>query len=502
MTQVKRNIIANYFGGAWSALMGFAFVPLYIHYLGMEAYGLIGIFALLQSWLALLDLGLTPTLGREMARLLAGAHTPQSIRDLLRSIEWIYVGIAALVALTLLVSAHWLATEWIRADNLPRSTVADALAITGYVIAVRWIAGLYRSALIGLQRQVWLNSCTAIFSTARGAGAVGILACISPTIMAFFIYQGILVTLEALVLAGSVTRSLPKAPYPSRFRWQALRGIWRFAAGMTSITLLSILLVQVDKLVLSKILPLKEFGYYALASTVAGALGLVIGPVNNAVYPRLTEMVAGNQLNLLNAEYHKFSQMLTLMLVPVALVLSFFSQYILLLWTRDPVLTKYISPLVSALSIGTMLNGLMHTPYSLQLAYGWTRFMVVVNAISVLIVVPAIYFSVREYGAIAAACIWVLLNAGYIFIAVPFMHRRLLPKEMWNWYRQDVIVPTLATLAATGLVFLLAPSPSLARPWVSVTVLAFAVIASIASATAATPLSRRIVGGFLRELIA
>lgn len=479
--------------------MGIAFVPLYIRYLGMEAYGLIGIFALLQSWLALLDLGLTPTVGREMARISVGSHTAQSIRDLLRSIEWIYIGIAALVAVTLFLSAHWLATEWVRVDNLPRSTVADALAITGYVIALRWIAGLYRSALIGLQRQIWLNICTAIFSTTRGAGVIGVLAFVSPTIKAFFVYQGLLATLEALVLATSVSRFLPKAPHPSRFRWQSLRGIWRFAVGMTGITLLSILLVQVDKLVLSKILPLTEFGYYALASTVAGALGLVVGPVNNAVYPRLTEMVAGSELDLLAAAYHRFSQMLTLMLVPTAIVLSFFSQYVLLLWTRDPVLTKSVFPLVSILSIGTMLNGLMHTPYSLQLAYGWTRFMIVVNAVSVLIVIPGIYFGVRAYGAIAAAVIWVLLNAGYIFLAVPLMHRRLLPREMSKWYREDVIVPTLATLAATGLVFLLAPSPTLAKPWVSVTVLAAAVIASIASATAATPLSRRVLGDFLRS---
>jgi O-antigen/teichoic acid export membrane protein len=480
--------------------MGIAFVPVYIRYLGMEAYGLIGIFALLQSWLALLDLGLTPTVGREMARLSAGAHTPQSIRDLLRSIEWIYVAIAVLVAVTLFFSAHWLASEWVRADNLPISTVADALAITGYVIAVRWIAGLYRSALIGLQRQVWLNSCTAIFSTARGVGVVGVMAYISPTVVAFFVYQGLLVTVEALVLATTVARSLPNAPSRSSFRWQALREIWRFAVGMASITLLSILLVQVDKLVLSKLLPLAEFGYYALASTVAGALGLVVGPVNNAVYPRLTEIVAGNQLNLLAAAYHRFSQMLTLMLVPTAIVLSLFSQYVLLLWTRDPVLTKTAFPLVSALSIGTMLNGLMHTPYSLQLAYGWTRFMVMVNAVSVLIVVPGIYFGVQAYGAIAAAYIWILLNAGYVFIAVPLMHRKLLPTEMWRWYGQDILWPTLATLTATGLLFLFVPAPALSRPWTTVAILAAAVIVSVVSATAATPLSRGIVSDFLRGL--
>lgn len=41
---LKRNLIANYLGQGWTALMGLAFIPLYIRYLGIEAYGLIGLF--------------------------------------------------------------------------------------------------------------------------------------------------------------------------------------------------------------------------------------------------------------------------------------------------------------------------------------------------------------------------------------------------------------------------------------------------------------------------
>ena len=90
---LKRNLLANYLGQAWAALMGLAFVPLYIKYLGIEAYGLIGLFAVLQAWLSLLDMGMTPTLGREMARFTGGIHSNESIRDLLRSIEIIAVGV-------------------------------------------------------------------------------------------------------------------------------------------------------------------------------------------------------------------------------------------------------------------------------------------------------------------------------------------------------------------------------------------------------------------------
>ena len=56
---LKKNLIANYVGNAWSALMSLLFVPGYIQYIGIEAYGLIGLFAMLQAWLGLLDMGMT-----------------------------------------------------------------------------------------------------------------------------------------------------------------------------------------------------------------------------------------------------------------------------------------------------------------------------------------------------------------------------------------------------------------------------------------------------------
>ena len=58
MTTVQKNIIANYAGSAWNVITSLAFVPLYIKFIGIEAYGLIGFFSSLQIVLSLLDLGL------------------------------------------------------------------------------------------------------------------------------------------------------------------------------------------------------------------------------------------------------------------------------------------------------------------------------------------------------------------------------------------------------------------------------------------------------------
>ena len=90
--------------------MGLAFIPVYIQYLGVEAYGLIGFYAVMQAWLTLFDMGITQTLNREMARFSAGAHTPQSIHDLLRSLEVISVFLAVVICFLVWVSSNYIAT--------------------------------------------------------------------------------------------------------------------------------------------------------------------------------------------------------------------------------------------------------------------------------------------------------------------------------------------------------------------------------------------------------
>ena len=51
----------------------------------------------------------------------------------------------------------------------------------------------------------------------------------------------------------------------------ALKNSWRFAGGMLLITFLALLLTQVDKVLLSTLIPLEDFGRYTLASVAAGA---------------------------------------------------------------------------------------------------------------------------------------------------------------------------------------------------------------------------------------
>lgn len=440
---LKKNTIANYLGQGWIAVMGLAFVPIYIQYLGIEAWGLVGFMTMLQAWFTLLDMGLTPTLSREMARFQAGEHSAQSIRDLLRSLEIIYGGVAvAIVAIVWLV-APWAALHWLSASQLSPASVAQAIGMMGLVLAARMTEQVYRGAIQGLQRQVWLNGAQSILATLRWAGVVGVLAWVSPSIEAFFLWQGLISVLSVGIFASQTYRWLPNGAHPARFDLAAIVRIRRFAGGMAATTLLALLLTQVDKLLLSKLISLEDFGYYTLAASVAGTLGFLVTPIATAVYPRLTELVGKSEEKALIDIYHSASQWLSTILIPPALVMAAFAEPLLYVWTGNISLAQQSGPVLALLALGTLCNGFMNVPYMAQLAHGSTGLAVRVNIVAVCIIIPAILWAVPRFGAIGAAWAWLALNSGYLFVGMHFMYRRLLPNEKWRWYRDAVFKPLI-----------------------------------------------------------
>src|SRR5258708_5882638 len=108
MGTLKKNVIANFGSSVFVALMNLVFVPIYIRWMGIESYGLVGFFSTLLSIFALLDMGLGSTLTREMARLGARNNKAGDIRDLLRTLELPYWGIALLIGACVVVTSPFL----------------------------------------------------------------------------------------------------------------------------------------------------------------------------------------------------------------------------------------------------------------------------------------------------------------------------------------------------------------------------------------------------------
>lgn len=482
---VKKNTIANLIGNLWTSLMLLAFVPFYIRLMGAESYGLVGVLISLQGVFVVLDLGLSQTLNREMSRLSIDPLNHSLMADTARTLEVIYWGIAIGATITMLFLVRQIAFHWLNPVNLSRQSVEEALWIVSVLIGLRFPLALYMGGMNGLQRQILANVLLASCATLQGVGALGVLYFVAPTIHAFFLWQAIIALLQALMMHYAFWHCLA-AGEKGRVRKDVLLGVWRFTAGMTGIAFLSVILMQLDKILLSRMMTLAEFGYYSFAAAAASVLGKLVSPIFTAYYPRLTKLVAQNNQPELMTSYHKGSQLIAVGVIPLTFLIFFFSRELLGLWTSDLELVSQSYYLVSVLIIGNALNGIMHMPYALQLAHGWTRLALYQNLAAVGILTPALIYGISRWGAMGAAVVWLILNSAYLLITVQIMHRRLLKTEKWRWYFQSVAVPMAIAFVVTGFGRLL-----ISRIGYSITelsmYLSIVLLLSIAGVKAASP---------------
>ena len=456
ITELRRNVAANMVGRAWTTVLGVIFIPVYLKFLGMEAYGLVGFFATLHGVFGLLDLGLGATINRELARLSASARPHDDQRTLLRTLEICYWGISLAAGGLVLLLAPTIAHDWVHVSRLSPLAVERGVRLMGLILALQLPFAFYQSALMGLQRQVALNAIVIAAATARSAGTALVLWKVSASVEAFFLCQ-LAVSLTQTGLTFIAVWSGLGGGFSARPRFGRLASIWRYAAATSANSIVGIALTQTDKVLLSRLLPLEQFGYYALASTMASFVWAVSIPVNQALFPRFTQLVELRDHATLAALYHRASQIMVVALVPAAATVACFAWHLMFLWTRNPVTADHTALIASLLIAGTAINGLWSVPGYLQLAAGWPTLMVYTNIVAVVVLVPAILIMVPRYGAPGAAFVWLVLNAGYLVFNVPLMHRRLLHGEQGRWYRDDLGRPVAGALAVVIVGRLLMP---------------------------------------------
>ena len=438
--KVGRNLVAGLGSSLWTALLGFAVVPQYLKYLGIEAYGLIGFFTAAQAMFQILDFGLAPTVNREIARCSVSEKWVEA-QTLLRTLAVVYWSVAALIALVMLVLAPAIAKSWLNSQDLPLSTVSHAVMLMGLVVATRWPIGLYQGSLIGMQKLGVTSAINAAMATLSTIGAVIILAFWSRTIDAFFIWQASVGFLYALIFRAAAKRALGSSSKQARVDFRTLKPIWRFSAGMIVLALSGVIFSQLDKVLLSKLLSLTEFGRYTLATVVVGGLNVIITPFYNALYPRFSAYVASAQLGPLFELYKVGSRLLATILFSTAMVLVVCSEDIVQIWTGNANLAHRIAPLVAILGVGTAIHGVMYVPHAVQLAYGKVFIPMVINTVLMVVMVPLIVLLAVSHGALGGAIAWLTLHVLYMLLGSWLTDKYLLPGTGLTWVFQDLGVP-------------------------------------------------------------
>lgn len=499
MTLLRRNVVANLLGRLSSSALRILLLPLYLRLLGVEGWGLVAFYVTLRSFSWLLDFGISAAFIREIARLAAVPGSAQEQRNLFKTLEVIYWSLSLVMGLALMAGAPFIAHRWLRPAHLSYNTVEYAVRLMAAAMCVQFPLAFYQGGLVGLQRQTATNTINVAAGAFQDVGALLILWWISSTVVAFIAWHILSSLVWIAATAIVLRRSLPRAPSPGVFALSSLGTSWRFAAGWTGNAFGGALLTQADKLIVVRFLSLQQFGYYAIAQSVAGFLMTLGSPVQVAAFPRFSQLAAVGDEQMLAEEYKRATQFAALLLFPSAALLITFSREILALWTRRPDVANNGAQLLFFFAIGACLSALATLPGSLQLAYGWFRLILTASFTVGLIALPITALAVTHFGAAGAAVVWMFQN-GAVLLTIPFMHRRLVVHQGLAWLRESVLFPAGAA-AAVAVVAYYAWPLRVSQPFAVICYIGAVGVTSTVAVALAAPLVRKAIHFRLRRLI-
>ncbi|WP_279205351.1 oligosaccharide flippase family protein [Obesumbacterium proteus] len=445
---LKKNVIYNYIGQFYNSFIGILIFPLYLKYIGGEAYGLIGFFMLLQAWMLLFDLGMSPTLARQVAISKIGEETSNELRSLLRSLETVFLIIALVIFILMFSLKGNIASKWLNVSTLDINDVAICIALMGAMISLRWFASLYKSGINGYERQAWVNVFNITVVTFRMPFSLIIIFLFKNSIVAYFVYQFLVSIFEVYFLNRKMYFCLPekgKAPIPI-FSWQVLSYVLPFAASTAYTAGIWVFLTQLDKLLLSKILPLNVFGYFSMIATLVGGILMLSTPVSNALLPRMTNLLSRGYEEEMLELYRMATRFICCVVSPISMVMCFFPFLIMFVWTGNSETSRWAVSILPQYAIGNAILAIVGFQYYLQYAHGKLKLHVLYNSLLALISIPAVYFSAIKFGAIGTGFVWLIFNMTTMFFWTALVHKKFAPGLHKKWIFFDVFIPILPSL--------------------------------------------------------
>jgi O-antigen/teichoic acid export membrane protein len=446
---LKHNIVANLAGGSWNTVLVILVTPVQVGLLGVEAYGLISLIAVLQIIAGALDFGLASTVTREVAH--NNGRPDTGTAALVNAASAVYWITAALAAAALWAAADAVPARWLKTDSLAPELVARAIEMIAVFLLLRWPIALYSGVLSGAQQMGLLNALKSAAITLRLAGGAALLL-VKPDLLWLLAWYVATATLELAGFIFYAFRAYPPLRVIPRLDLAAIRKASGFSATMYAIALLAMLLTQIDRLAIGRLLGLEALGYYSVAYTAAMGLSLLQTSINNAALPAFANAHGAGDGSALRERYHRISELMGFVLTPMAMTLVFFGHDIFVLWVGATVAdaTLWALPLLAA---GFLLNAVFSSSYIFAVAAAQPGLFLRANVVGLLLFLPVLLACIHLAGIAGAAAAWLLLNVYYLAFVLPRAHAML------------QLGPTLASLHRGFALFVYAGLPAFAGGW-------------------------------------
>jgi len=430
---LSRNATYNAIGNVMLTVLAVVTVPLYLHIVGIERYGLLALCWVFLSYSSFMDFGLGPAVAREIARSRDGEENLAA--EALWTAIWLSLAISLVAAAAVYAIGTFYFGKMAKVAPAFRSEVAAAVPLMAAMVPGVMLSGVLASALQGRERFLAFNVATVL-----GNVLLGVL----PLIVAYFWSPAVPVLLAASLAARLV-------PLPWLFqvcsRAVPLNGVRRPSAaaarrllgfgGWISLTAMAgVVLGTAARLAVGGTLGAAAVSIYTIAFNLVSRVAIVANSVGAALFPRFAYLEKGDRDELVLHGLQTIAAIVTPLLIgAVMLVDPFFAVWI------GPELTEAALPVAYLVVIGFWFYCIGSPAQSLLQASGRPDLVSKVMVAEVLPFVGATLLALSLFGLPGGALVFTLRS---VCETVAFL---LLARIPWPALR-SLLLPAGLTLAA------------------------------------------------------
>lgn len=395
---IRKHTAYNVLGAMLPLGLSLFTIPIYIHLIGDERYGVLAVAWLLLGYFGLFDLGLGRATAQRIASL-GDASLPQRA-----SIFWtaltINVGLGITGGLAIWPVAAYFFGDVFSIDAMLRPELASAIPWLILAVPLATLSGVLTGALEGRSQFLELNIISVF-----GSGLIQLI----PLAVAWLYGPDLAWLLPAAILARLVTLIVLflrcrvhvfQGYAPTISRAQA-KGLLQFGGWVTVTSVVGPMMVIFDRLVIGALLGAKAVTYYTVPFQLAERTALLPAAVSSALFPRLASAGKAEAQELATVAIRSMAVLLTpAMLLGVLLIEPF------LRWWLSPEFASHSALTGQILLLGFWINGFARVPLAQLQAAGRPYLVALCHLLEVLPYLALLYMGLHFIGLQGAAIVF------------------------------------------------------------------------------------------------
>lgn len=439
------NVFSNLLGKLSYAVFTMASLPWLISILGVDVYGVVGLYISVTLVVVVVEGGMTSAFLKEVSVFRADAELGCIVASFWR----FFFGVTCLVFLLCAVLG-FLFMPGFFAGEMGESEVIVVVVLASLGIASQFPVLFYQAGMNGLEAQVVLNVYYFFFALARTLGCVLYLHLVSEAGLGdYFLYQFCVHLVYTLLIRRAFIKSSGIDMKTAEFKKNIISRNIDFSLKLLALSALSALITQADRFSLSRVLPPAEFGYYVVAATVSTLPYIFASAIYSAAYPKFSLMVASGKEEVMYQYYDFGTALLTCLMLPGVGFVYYYAAPYLGLWmgeAAEAAEAGLVHDYLKLLIIGAAFQSLMFIAFAVQLAQGRSDVALKINLILGVGYLFIVFYGAKDFGGEGVCFAWIGYNVTSYLASIFITQKHLMGKPFFAFISKNLLIPLFTTV--------------------------------------------------------